>query len=332
MREVAALAGVSLKTVSRVINREPGVSAELAQRVLQAVARLDYRHNTSASSLRRSDRRTATIGLLLEDVANPFASAIHRAVEDVARARETLVFAGSSDGEPRRELELVRALASRQVDGLIVMPAARDHRELLNERRLGLPMVFVDRLASAPDVDSVTSDNRGGAQTGVRHLFSHGHRRVAFLGDLRTIWTAEQRYLGYLEGLATQGLRLREDLVRRDLRSTPAAEAAALDLLALAEPPTAFFAGQNLLTIGVVRALQRLGLRRSVAVLGFDDFTLADLLDPPVSVIAQDPAAIGRAAAGRLFARLDGDESVAEHVQVPTHLIARGSAEFLAGG
>src|SRR5918912_2953110 len=115
MRDVAALAGVSLKTVSRVVNHEPGVSAELAERVWHAVGLLDYRHNAAASSLRRTDRRTATIGLLLEDVANPFASAIHRAVEDVARARQTLVFAGSSDGEPRRELELVRALASRQV-------------------------------------------------------------------------------------------------------------------------------------------------------------------------------------------------------------------------
>lgn len=328
MRDVAALAGVSLKTVSRVINREPGVSAELAERVWQAVELLDYRHNTAASGLRRTDRRTATIGLLLEDVANPFASAIHRAVEDVARARATLVFAGSSDGDPRRELELVRGLASRQVDGLIVMAAGRDHRELLNERRLGLPMVFVDRLASAPDVDSVTSDNRGGVQAGVGHLARHGHRRIAFLGDLRTIWTAEQRYLGYLEGLATYGVRLSEDLVRRDLRSIEAAEAAANALLDLAEPPTAFFGGQNLLTIGVVRALQQRGLQRRVALIGFDDFTVADLLDPPASVIAQDPAAIGRAAAARLFARLDGDESSAEHVQIPTRLIARGSGEI----
>jgi LacI family transcriptional regulator len=295
--------------------------------VWHAVGLLDYRHNTAASSLRRTDRRTATIGLLLEDVGNPFASAIHRAVEDVARSRETLVFAGSSDGEPGRELELVRALASRQVDGLIVMPAAGDHRDVLNERRLGLPMVFVDRLASAPDVDSVTSDNRGGAQAAIQHLFAHGHRRIAFLGDLRTIWTAEQRYLGYLEGLATRGVRLREDLVRRDLRSTDSADAAAAALLEGPEPPTAFFAGQNLLTIGVLRALQRLGLQRRVALIGFDDFTLADLLDPPVSVIAQDPAALGRVAATRLFARLDGDESAAEHVQIPIQLIARGSGE-----
>jgi LacI family transcriptional regulator len=213
------------------------------------------------------------------------------------------------------------------VDGLIVMPAGRDHRELLNERRLGLPMVFVDRAASAPDVDSVTSDNRGGAQAAVRHLFGHGHRRIAFLGDLRTIWTAEQRYLGYLEGLATHGLRLDHSLVRRDLRSTPAAEAAAGSLLDRAEPPSAFFAGQNLLTIGVVRALRQRGLQRRVALIGFDDFTLADLLDPPVSVVAQDPQALGRAAAERLFARLDGDERGGEHVQIPTRLVPRGSGE-----
>src|SRR5439155_8260715 len=112
MREVAALARVSLKTVSRVVNGEPGVSRDLTARVSEAIRLLGYRHDTTASSLRRTDRRTATIGLLLEDVANPFSSAVNRAIEDVASQRETLVFAGSSDGDPAREARYVRAFAS----------------------------------------------------------------------------------------------------------------------------------------------------------------------------------------------------------------------------
>jgi LacI family transcriptional regulator len=328
MRDVAAIAGVSVKTVSRVVNQEAGVTPDLAERVAGAIRLLDYRHNTTASSLRRADRRTASIGLVVEDVANPFMSAINRAIEDLARDRHVLVFAGSSDGEAEREAELVRALVARQVDGLIVVPVAADQRVLLNERRLGLPMVFIDRPAITRAVDSITSDNREGARLAVEHLARYGHRRIAFLGDLHSIWTAEERYLGYVEGLATEGIRLDQRLIRRDIRGIDAACSAAKELLASSEAPTAFFAGQNLLTIGVVRALQRLGMRQRVALMGFDDFTLADLLEPAVSVIAQDAVALGQAAAVRLFEQLDGDTSPARHVRIPTQLIARGSGEI----
>lgn len=329
MRDVAALAGVSIKTVSRVVNREPGVSPEMAGRVREAMRKLDYQHNGTASSLRRADQRTEAIGLLLEDVNNPFSSALHRAIEDVARQHDTLVFAGSSDEDQQRAEEIVLALASRRVDGLIVVPVSQDAGSLLHIRRLGRPIVFVDRLVTFHQADSVTADNRAGASAAVRHLARHGHRRIAFLGDRHSIWTAAERYLGYLEGLAAAGLRLDPRLVCQDRRGVEAAEAATIELLRQDEPPTALFAGQNLLTIGAIRALRRLGLQHGVALLGFDDFPLADLLDPRVSVIAQDPAAIGRAAAELLFARLDGDGAAPRHLVVPTRLVARGSGEIL---
>jgi LacI family transcriptional regulator len=331
MRAVAALAGVSLKTVSRVVNREPGVSQELLDRVDDAIRLLDYRHNATASSLRRADRRTSTIGLLLDDVSNPFSSTLNRAIEDVARERETLVFAGSSDGDPEREAQFVRALAARQVDGLIVMPAALDHGTLLRERHGGLPMVFVDRLSTSTEVDSVIADNRGGVRQAIHHLARRGHERIGFLGDLSTIWTAEERYLGYVEGLAIEGLRLTPELVRRDVRGTQAAELAALHLLLLPDPPTALFASQNLLTFGAIRAIRSQSKHTRVALIGFDDFPLADMLSPPVTVVAQDPQTIGQTAARRLFARLDGDESPGQQISVPTQLIERGSGELSRG-
>jgi LacI family transcriptional regulator len=330
MRDVAALAAVSLKTVSRVVNQAPNVAPELVTRVLDAIRLLDYRPNLTASSLRRADRKTAAIGLLLEDVSNPFSSALHRAVEDVARQRGTLVFAGSSDEDADRERELLIALVARRVDGLIAVPVADNHGGLLREQRLGRPMVFVDRLVASGDADSVTVDNRAGAQSAVRHLAAHGHRRIAFLGDLRSIWTAAERYLGYLEGLAAAGIRLNQRPVRYDVHGIEAAEHATLELLAASEPPTALFTGQNLITIGAIRALQRLGLQHQVALVGFDDILLADLLDPRVSVIAQDPAILGRTAAELLFARLDGDRTPPRHVVVPTQLIPRGSGELPA--
>src|SRR3954469_972394 len=158
MRDVAALAGVSLKTVSRVVTGERQVTPGLAARVLHAVEQLGYRPNLTAASLRRSDQKSATIGLLLEDVSNPFASTIHRSIEEVAWRRGTLVFASSSD-HPGRERELLSAMVSRSVDGLIVVPTSNDHSDLLRERKLGKPIVFLDRVARFDDVDSVTADN-----------------------------------------------------------------------------------------------------------------------------------------------------------------------------
>lgn len=329
MREVATLAGVSIKTVSRVVNQEAGVSPELVERVVRAVKMLDYQHNTTASNLRRADQRTATIGLLLDDVSNPFSSALHRAIEDVARQHDTLVFVGSSDEDPQREEEVVLALASRRVDGLIVVPATHEHSGLMHIRRLGRPLVFVDR-PSFNDADSVVVDNRVGAAAAVCHLAAHGHQQIAFLGDDRTLWTAAERYLGYVEGLARCGLRLDERLVQRDIRGIAAAEAATTALLTAAAPPSALFTSQNLLTIGAIHALQQLNAQQRVALIGFDDFLLAELLSPPVSVVAQDPQALGRIAAERLFARLDGDQEPPQQIVVPTRLILRGSGELPA--
>ncbi len=329
MHDVAALAGVSLKTVSRVVNQTPNVAPELVTRVLDAIRLLDYRPNLTASSLRRADRKTSAIGLLLEDVANPFSSALHRAVEDVARQRGTLVFAGSSDEDADRERELLLALVARRVDGLIAVPVGGDDG-LLREQRLGRPMVFVDRLVASGDADTVTVDNRAGAQQAVRHLAAHGHRRIAFLGDLRSIWTAAERHLGYLEGLAAASIQLDPRLVRHDIHGIDAAEHATLELLATAEAPTALFTGQNLITIGAIRALQRLELQHRVALIGFDDILLGDLLDPRVSVIAQDPGVLGRTAADLLFARLDADRGPPRRVVVPTQLVPRGSGELPA--
>jgi LacI family transcriptional regulator len=328
MRDVAAVAGVSLKTVSRVVNREAGVSEDLEERVIDAVQLLGYRHNLAASSLRRTDGKTSTIGLLLEDVANPYFSTLHRAVENVARRHGSLTFAASSDADPQRERELLHALASRKVDGLIAVPAGQDHAGLLHEHRLGTPVVFVDRPDLSGVADSVTVDNRAGADSAVRHLLAHGHRRIAYLGDRREIWTADQRYLGYREALLANGLSLLPELVQHDILNTAEAEAAATRMLALDEPPSAFFAAQNLVTIGTLRALQAAQLSRTVAVVGFDDFTLANLLQPGITVVSQDVNRIGSKAAELLFGRIEGSADPPQHIITSPTLIPRGSGEI----
>ncbi|RJO73787.1 LacI family transcriptional regulator [Nocardia panacis] len=324
MREVAARAGVSIKTVSRVVRGETGVSPELACRVTEAVTALDYRHNLAASTLREQGHKTAAIGLVLMDVANPYAAALHRAVEDTAHARGTLVFAVSGDEDPARQRQVLDALLARRVDGLIVVPVGDEYALLRREHRRGTPVVLVDR-AGGGDLDSVTVDNRAGARTATAHLAGFGHRRIAFLGDLRGIRTAAERHLGYLDGLPAAP---DPTLIRHDLRTVAAAEHAAGQLLDAPAPPTAVFSGQNLITIGALRAIQRRGLENRVAIVGFDDLPLGELLRPGLTAVAQDPAAIGRAAARLLFARLSGEDTDARHLVVPTRLLVRGSGEL----
>lgn len=328
MRDVAALAKVSIKTVSRVVNGESGVSPRLARRVMAASERLNYRHHMPASSLRRSDGRSATIGVVLEDVSNPFSSALHRSIEDIAVKRGVLVFAGSSDEDEDRERQLVEAFASRRVDGLIIQPSSHDHSYLLTERKAGTAIVFVDRPPAFLDADTVLTDNAAGVRRGIRQLVALGHRRIGYLGDLHTIHTAAERHRGYLAELAEQKIDVDERIVRLDLHGIEKAEDAVTELLGAPEPPTALFTGQNLITIGAFRVLRRLGLHKKVALIGFDDILLADLLEPAITVIAQDPAGIGRTAAEVLFRRLDGDRSPSQHKIVLTKLIARGSGEI----
>jgi LacI family transcriptional regulator len=328
MRDVAARAGVGLKTVSRVVNREAGVSAELAERVVRAVEELDFRPNAGASNLRRGDRRTATVGLLVEDVANPFSSAIQRAVEDAALPRGFIVFSASLDEDAERERRLTRTFSARRADGLVLVPSSDDQSYLAGELRAGTSIVCVDRMPVGLPVDVVLTTNRVGSREGVRHLLAAGHTRVAFLGARASVATSRERYEGYCDALEAAGLPLDPALAVRDLRDVTSADGAATSLLARPDGPTALFTAQNAVTMGALRALRRLARERSVALVGFDDFPLADLLVPAVTVVAQDPSAIGRVAAEALFRRIGGDTSAPEVHLVPTTLVRRGSGEI----
>ena len=330
MRDVAALAGVSLKTVSRVVNREPGVSDDRRERVEQAAERLDYRHNLSASNLRRSHGRTGVIGALLQDVSNSFSASLLRSLEDATRAQHCVVLAASLDEEPERERALVSDLVARRVDGLILMPATLEQAYLASEVRAGLPTVFVDRPPHGVDADSVVIDNRRGAREATRHLLGGGHVRIAALGDLPTIHTAIERMRGYESALRRAGVPVDPSIVATGLRTPAASDAALTAMLTSPDPPTAVLAFRNTLCVGAIRALRRLRLSHSVALVGFDDFPLSDLVDPPVTVMRQNVRDIGSRAAGLLFARIAGDTSPPKHVLSIAALVPRGSGEIRA--
>src|SRR4051794_1306309 len=307
MREVAAVAGVSLSTVSRVVNGGAGVREDLVVRVREAVEMLGYRHNLTASTLRRADRSSATIGVIFEDVSNPFFGSVHRGVEDIARERRVLTLVGSSDEDADRERELADAFMARGVDGLIVATAVHDNAYLLRERAAGLALAFVDRPPNFFDGDAVVSDNAGGASVAVEHLIAAGHRRIAFLGDRPDVYTAAERLRGYREALASHGIAEDLGLVRHPMFRGVDAYETTCDLLDGKDPPTAVFASQNLISMGAVRALHARGRQHEVALVSFDDIPLADVVAPGVTVVAQDPLALGRSAAELLFSRLEGD-------------------------
>jgi LacI family transcriptional regulator len=332
MREVAAVAGVSLSTVSRVVNGGEGVRGDLALRVREAVELLGYRHNLTASTLRRADRQSASIGLIFEDVSNPFFGAVHRGVEDAARERGVLTLVGSSDEVPERERELAEAFSSRGVDGLIVASAVDDSSYLQRERAAGVALAFVDRPPNFLDADAVVSDHAGGARTAVSHLIAAGHRRIGFLGDRPEVFTAAERLRGYRETLAQHGLAEDLDLVRHPRFRGVDAYQTTCELLSGSNPPTALFASQNLVSVGAVRAVHALGLQHELAMVSFDDILLADALDPGLTVVAQDPMTLGRTAAELVFSRLDGYDGPSRHVVVPTELIERGSGELPTRG
>lgn len=325
MNDVARLAGVGLKTVSRVVNGEPRVSKAMAERVRAAIEELGYSPHEGARLLRRG--QTACVGLLLEDVANPFYSALAGAVEQVARANGFLLFTASSEEDAEQERELALAFCARRVDGLVIVPAATaDHRYLKPEIDAGVVAVFVDRPAVGIAADAVLADNVGGTRTAVVHLLRQGHRRIGFIADAAEIFTAAQRLRGYRDELVESGLPFDESLVAMGHPEPQFVHAALDGMFAGPEPVTALIAGNNRATVAVLRDLST--RPQQPALVGFDDFELADLLNPGVTVIAHDPVALGKTAADLLFRRLQGYRGPVQTIEIATRLVPRGSGEI----
>jgi LacI family transcriptional regulator len=325
MRDVAGTAGVSVKTVSRVVNGERGVRADTAARVDDAIGRLGFTRNDLASSLRRG--RAGALGLVIEDVANPFYSAIARTVEDAAQARGHLLITGSCEEDSSRERQLALRLLRRLVDALLIVPAGTEHRYLLPDLAAGVPIVFLDRPPGDIEADTVLLDNLGGTRTGVEHLLGQGHERIGFVGDAPHLYTAAERLAGYRAALADAGRSPRDELLRTGSHDAPHAERAVRELLELPPDrrPTALFTSNNRNTVGALRALR--AAPHPIAIVGFDDFELADMLPTPVTVVRHAPEEMGRIAAELAYARLDDGARPPQRRTIGLELVIRGSGE-----
>lgn len=328
MRDVAAVAGVSVKTVSRVLNAEPNVSDEVRARVTRAAEALSYELNVYAGGLRRTGSRTNAIGLMLESVDDAFSAAIHRGVETVTRRHSIIVLAQSFEEDPDRERTVVKEFLRRRVDGLILTTVSRDQSYLSAEAARGTSIVFVDRPAVSVAFDSVVSCNYDGAVAATRHLLEHGHRRLAYVGGDHEIWTLRERQRGFLAEVDRWGVPRAETTSLTGVHGEEGARSATHAMLDGPHPPTAIFAAHNRMIVGALRALHERGDQHRVALVGFDDVQLFDLLEPGVTVVAQDPHRLGELAAERLLARIDRKPLELETLTVPTTLIERGSGEI----
>jgi LacI family transcriptional regulator len=324
IKDVAARAGVSVATVSRVLNDHSGVREETRARVLTAVSELSYRPNTLARSLRTD--QTRTLGLVISDVLNPFFTELARAVEDAARDRGYSVIIGNADEQLTLQDHHVRTLLDRRIDGLLVSPAAGDSVALREAALLGIPMVFVDRwIEGLDDVPLVRADGQPAVRHLVAHLYALGHRRLAIITGPVASTTSNERVHAFRSALREVGLPLPDAYIGQGDFQTASGRRAAADFFAQPEPPDAIFATDNLMALGVMEQLRTQGVRvpHDVSLAAFDDIPWFLHTDPPITAIAQPTQELGHRAVAALTDLVEGRS--AGSVTLSAHLIARRS-------
>lgn len=326
LADVADVAGVSAKSVSRVVNGERHVSDGLRSRVMAAVLELGYRPDRRARTL-ASGPRSQLIGFVHFDVSNPFFAGVLRGVQDAVRTAGFMVVSGSTDGDPALETALIETLIEMRVDGLVVAAAEGDDALLRQEIQHGTTVVCVDRVSNTLDCDTVVSDNREGIGQAVAHLWGIGHRDIAFIGGNPAVWTASERHEGFKAAMTTHGRRHPSPEVL-NVGDVDLADKAVRSLMSEGSPrPTALVTAQDRITIGAVRALQSLRIEDQIALIGYDDIPQADQIRPAIAVLAQDPHAMGQRAGDRLIQHItQTHKTAARRIVVPTQFRPRASA------
>jgi LacI family transcriptional regulator len=308
IQDVAARAGVSAMTVSRVINHPSRVAPATRQRVEQAIRELGFVPNALARQLLRG--RTHTLALLVSDIGNPFFTQIARGVEDVAQRNGYTVIFGNSDESVEKERLYLHALLGRRIDGLLIAPAGNGSRPMLDLLiQRGTPFVLLDRAIDGVPADVVIGDSIGGARKLTEHLIGLGHRRIALVNGDPQVPTARDRRRGFLEALREHGIAPQPELMLDGVYRRDSGMRAARQLLALPNDlrPTAIFAANNFLAVGVIEALRaaQVSIPRDIAVVCFDDIEIAAALDPFLTVMAQPARTFGTIGAQFLLDRLE---------------------------
>lgn len=325
IRDVAAAAGVSPATVSRVLNERVEVATDLRERVIAAVTELGYRPNGPARSLRK--RATTVLGIIITDVQNPFFTSMVRGIEDAAQRAGYSVVLANSDEDQDKQQRYLEVAAAEQLAGVVLAPAHQSTRGLDVVVGQGIPVVTVDRRLRGAAVDSVLVNNHKAARDATEHLIERGRRRVGFVAGLLDTTTGARRLAGYKAALKHAGIPLDEKLIAEaDFRLEGGYEATK-KLLERARPD-AVFASNNLMTIGALQAIAEAGVAipDDVAVVGFDDISWATALRPPLTAVRQPTYEIGQRAAELLLDRVRGDPAPRRNIVFHAELVVRGSS------
>ncbi len=307
IRDVAQRAGVSPMTVSRVTNGSPDVNATTRERVERAIADLGYVPNNLARSL--SQQTTGTLAVFVPDVANPFFMLILRGVESVARQHGYRVLFCNTENDLARENEYIQDVLAHRIDGLLIAPTSDQSRKHLRlPQQHNVPLVLIDRLVEGFECDAVLGDNAGGAQRLTNHLLDAGHRRIAIIHGPLDISTSRDRLQGYRQALTGAGVAWESHLAVEASVDVHGGYQAMNRLLQQEPRPTAVFAINNLIAVGVVQALREHGLDlpQDMALVCFDDIELASQLFPFLTVMAQPAETFGTVAAQLLLERIGG--------------------------
>jgi len=323
IKEVAAAAGVSTATVSRVLSNGLHVRPEVRERVLATVDRLGYRPNLVARSLR--SQQSSTIGLIVSDISNPFFTAISRAVEDTAYEQGFSVLLCNTDENPEKEAIYLNLMYDTAVAGAIMSPTRKTVANFA-ESNLPLPIVVVDRFISNGDVDTVLLDNVDAAYRLITHLIERGYRRIAALCSEMS--TGLERQVGYEKALRAHGLAPKSEYMKYVPPKSEAGYAATLKMLDVAEPPDALFAINSLIAEGALQAIRErnLTIPDDIALVTFDDTTWSSLVQPPITLIAQPTYEIGKTAAELLIQRIADPGRPTRQVILKGQLLVRGSS------
>lgn len=306
LKDVAFRAGVSISTVSRVINNPDTVSPATRRKVEKTIKQLGFRPSRVAQRLRSKDGGSKTIGLLLPDILNPFYVDVLRGVEDYAYANGYAVITCNFAQDEVRENRYLDILQSESIDGIVVAPVHGRDQKVVQLIESGLPIVCVDRGLAGAEADVVLVDNRKGARDAVSHLISRDHKRIAFISGLPQIPTSGERLAGYKEALEQHGIPIEPELIKYGDSRHESGLRLSAELLECPHPPTALFTGNNLITLGALETIHSKGLRipDDIAIVGFDDMYWSISLNPPLTAVKQPGCDMGQRAAELLLQRI----------------------------
>lgn len=333
IKDVARRAGVSITTVSHVINQTRTVSGPLRDQVLQAMQELGYRPNTLARGLRRGE--TSTIGLVIPDNSNPYFAELARLIEDQGFNHGYSVILCNTDDNPVKERTYIEALLAKQVDGILFIPTGKQTQPLAELIHPQVPVVVLDR--EAPDLDApvVLADNVNGGLEAVRYLLALGHRRIACITGPKTLAASLGRLTGYRQALEEAGIAVQETWIQPGNFRVQGGEEAMRQLLTLDPPPTAVFACNDVMAIGALRAVRTAGLTvpGDISIVGYDDIEIASAVIPALTTMAQPVTEMARQAVEQLLGLIHAEGQPAarpERTLLPARLVVRDSCQRIS--